>query len=586
MVKELFGKKKTISLKVQLYSIFIVSFGVLFTLISLFFLLWYFYMAFKQADNSIDNILKYVEKTMEMQNEELSNFSGMYYSNDEIFREIESLNNPGLYEHYDIINKSQIEKSATNMLIKTLHISNQKIRDVVFFPYNSDEQTAYYLDKGMSAMQSISYGEYETETWFLEAVRANGRAVLFPNHTPEYLREKPDEEVYSSVRLIKDMYSDKPIGVVKIDVKIENLEDILKVLENKADGLFITDEGAILAYSKALQGMDYGKDGIRRKGSDFYYQKSLQMENSGWNATYLLYLNESVADSLCIIVLSEIVILFVLFVSFQIYRKRSQRMLGDVQSIVQVLKSVQEGNFTARLSETGSDEVREIKKAVNHMTVNLQEYIEQKYVWAIRQQKAEYMALQSQINPHFLYNTLNGFVALNRMGEKRKLEQSIIKLTHLFRYTCTQADVTTLAQEVQFLSEYLELEKMKYEDRLEFIFWMDEACKSLKIPKLLLQPIVENSIIHGMGDRTGAIMITLVAQKIKVSGIGSVLLVDIRDNGVGFQVKEQKEGAHIGMENVKKRLELYNKHSFCQVVSVQGKGTKTTLVFPEEADER
>lgn len=167
------------------------------------------------------------------------------------------------------------------------------------------------------------------------------------------------------------------------------------------------------------------------------------------------------------------------------------------------------------------------------------------------------------------------------MGEKKILERSIIGLSRLFRYACSKSETASVRDELNFLEEYLKLEKLKYDERLEYLIWIDEECKSKTIPKLLLQPIVENSIRHGMGDTDQPIMIRISAVYAGATGIEPVMILTVRDNGVGFDtsgIKTPEE--HVGVDNVRMRAELYCRDVIYQCVSEIGNGTRTTFVFP------
>lgn len=270
--------------------------------------------------------------------------------------------------------------------------------------------------------------------------------------------------------------------------------------------------------------------------------------------------------------------------AFVNYRRQARKMVADVQRITGALQQVEKGNLDINIQLKEESEFRKIAEAINRMADHLKRYIEKEYLMELQQQKAEYRALQSQINPHFLYNTLNGFIALNRMGEKKVLERSIVGLSRLFRYACSRQDSATVQEETKFLEDYLKLEKLKHQERLDYMIWTDEESRKKVIPKLLLQPIVENSIKHGMGDEERHIMISVLARAAQVKGIGNVVILSVRDNGVGFEEAKKEKGGGVGIENVRERVQLFDKKAIFQCISVPGKGTKTTIVFPEERE--
>lgn len=122
-----------------------------------------------------------------------------------------------------------------------------------------------------------------------------------------------------------------------------------------------------------------------------------------------------------------------------IFMLNSKHMVKSVRSITRFIRKVETGDLSAHLELGGDDEFTVIAGALNHMTDKLNLHINNEYKAVISQKNAEYIALQTQINPHFLYNTLSGFVTLNRLGKRRTLEQSILELSTLFRYTCSKS---------------------------------------------------------------------------------------------------------------------------------------------------
>lgn len=576
--------KKTIRFKV--YNLFIISIIIPSIITAILFWMFYSRTTLAQEEKNQDNILKSIASNIETQFMELKNIGDTCYMQQVIFRELEALNNPKLYEHDDAVSRNRQERECSEALTKILYMAEQEICDIVFFPMNVEEQKAYYMDKNQSGLQEIIIEGYEKEDWFIRAAAAQGRMVLHSRHVPEYRKGQKREEVYSCVMAIQDLNNDKIIGVIKIDSDIKNLEKIVDIIEGgENDNIIISEENKILTSSKDIKNLNIKelKDGVRYIDNKLYTVQSMEIQNSGWELIYLFSLQKNIRAYLCVLFTTCLVTGATVLGAFFIYKRYSGKMLDDVEHFTNIFREIQTGNLEVKAEVKSENELSDIAEAVNQMTHNLKEYIEKEYVWVIEQQEAKFKALQAQINPHFLYNTLNGLIALNRMGEKQKLEKNIINLTHLFRYACSNENVTTIEKECSFLEEYLELEKLKYEERLEYMIFVDDACKERMIPKLLLQPIVENSVIHGMGDTDRAIMIKIMVTSREVKGIGNATVITVRDNGSGFDCEADPDGKeHVGMENVRKRAELFCEEVIYQCTSKPGKGTKTTLAFKHE----
>lgn len=573
----------------KLYSTFLISVIVPTMAMGILFTFFYHVTVMRQEERNVDYVLKSVSQSMETQFTYLKMIGETYYMQNEVFQVAEALNNPKMYEYYDNTVKNRMATNYSVSLVKMMYRSKQKIHAVVFFPIQDENQTAYLVDKNHTGIQEVDMPDYRNEEWFQQAIEANGASVFYSVHMPEYLQENNAKPVYSCVCAIRNMDYGKIIGVVKIDADIEKLEKIVDVIgNNRKDNVVIFREGEVLVSSRDISGEEMRnlEDGFRYLNRRIYYVKTVTIPDTDWQVAYLLCMQPFFKSCILLIVSTCLITLSAVFVAFLIYRRHSGETVDDMEHITKVLREIQTGNLDVQAEVKSGNELHDIATAVNLMIRNLKEYIDKEYIWVIRQQRAEYKALQAQINPHFLYNTLNGFIALNRMGETKKLEKSIISLTHLFRYICNKNDVTTIEKECYFLEEYLKLEKVKYEEKLEYMIWIDEECKEKKIPKLLLQPIVENSIVHGMGDTDDPIMITVMARMVETKGIGKVMVISVRDNGVGFDRKALDNGEeHIGIDNVRIRAELYCTDVIYQCISTPGGGTSTNFVFAREAEE-
>lgn len=533
------------------------------------------------------NVLDSVSQNMELQFADITNIEKSLYIYNEMFQELEIMNNRSLYETYDELAQIELEENYTMTLTKLIHTSTQDIRAVVFFPMSGDE-TAFYLGKDNSKLREISYPDYHSEPWFAEAVERQDNKLFYKPHIPEYMPNKKLGEVYSYIKAVKSVDSKKVIGVLKVDIGNKMLQESLDVLENsRENGLVVLQNDEFFSGSEWLEeGIKFTDMDKAKAGDVIYETQTVSIPNTDLTLVYLTARSSLYRGYLYLFLLSVLILAVGGGLSFVNYRRQASRLVGDVRQITDILGHVEKGDLDVQIKVSEDSEFRTIADAINRMTENLKKYIEKEYLLEIQQQKAEYRALQSQINPHFLYNTLNGFVALNRMGEQKVLERSILELSRLFRYACSGREVVMVQEEMKFLDDYLKLEKLKYEERLEYIIWTDEASRQKKIPKLLLQPLVENSIKHGMGDTDRPVMIQILARTKKAKGIGSVTVLTVRDNGAGFDSRDtEKNREHVGVDNVRARAELYCRDALFQCVSVPGKGTKTTVVFPDNGQE-
>lgn len=570
-------KKKILRYQKNLYSAFIISIMIPILIIITIFLGYYNFNAIKREKQNMKNVLESTARNIETKFSELVNIGNTYYAQQNIFKEAEALNNPKLYQYYDELERSSIEKEYCETFTRLIHTSIQPVRSVVFFPVDTENRYAYYLGRDRSVLTEVVYLTYHEETWYQDALNSSGEPIFCEPHIPPYMRNKDHGKVYSCVMAIRDMDNKRVIGVVKIDADVKEFQKEINIRGTDKDSGFVLKKEEAVFFKSNFLSQDILKD------TGNYEKESIEIKDTGVELTYFYSKNAFYRGWILISIVSVFIIAGSVTLSFAVYRKKGNKVVEDIRQITEVAQCIEKGNLQKKIEVSSNNELQEIAQIMNKMMKNLEKYIEQEYLLVIQNQKAEYRALQAQINPHFLYNTLNGFVALNRMGEKKVLEKSIIRLSHLFRYTCKEEEITDVKSEFEFLKEYLELEKLKYEERLEYIVWLDKECEGKPIPKLLLQPIVENSIIHGMEGMETPLLIEIAAFYKKIEGIGAVMVLSVRDNGCGYEFNENADKEkQVGLENTRMRTSLFCENTIYQCSSIKGKGTKTTFVFPEE----
>ena len=193
--------------------------------------------------------------------------------------------------------------------------------------------------------------------------------------------------------------------------------------------------------------------------------------------------------------------------------------------------------------------------------------------------QAHLSALKMQLHPHFLFNTLNAIVVLVRKNRTQQADRMLTGLSELLRYALDNigAQEVTLKREIEFLDGYLEIERVRFNDRLEIWRRIDHETLDALVPNLVLQPLVENAIRHGVGRRAGAGLIEISAKR-----QGKQLHIRIRDNGPGLPKDwPRSNGKGIGITNTRARLQqLYGDAPTLELTAAEGGGTAVTLIIP------
>ncbi len=201
------------------------------------------------------------------------------------------------------------------------------------------------------------------------------------------------------------------------------------------------------------------------------------------------------------------------------------------------------------------------------------------YVELVERRSAEYQALQSQVQPHFLYNVLAVFAALNRAGETEDLERSILALKDLLRYAVDHGGEATVGEELAFCRSYCELQGMRFRDRLSWVVECAGEASTWRLPKLLMQPLVENAVIHGLEPNADPGTVRVSAAVRSSSAAGRELILSVEDDGRGFDPAATAKG--VGTTNVERRLALAFPGARMSVRSEPGAGTLVEIVIPE-----
>ncbi len=253
-----------------------------------------------------------------------------------------------------------------------------------------------------------------------------------------------------------------------------------------------------------------------------------------------------------------------------------------MRHIVKQVRSFQQGDFAKRIHIAEKDEFGQIAIAINTMAENIQQLINSVYREELHKKQAELEALQAQINPHFLYNTLSSVISLANMGEISKLTDMVHKLTLFYRLSLNEGEVEILLEkELEQVKAYIDIQRAKYDNSFAVYYDIESDICACYVIKLILQPFVENIFKHAWFGESVAVII-------KGRRIGDVIELKVIDNGIGMpksihQVSGNKEQQHggYGLQNVDKRIKLrYGKEYGVSLTSIHGAGTTARIVLP------
>lgn len=486
-------------------------------------------------------------------------------------------------EYPDFIDIANFETDYTILFTKLIHSSKLKVMSVTFYPFGKELGTGYTISRNKGGMQFIECDLQYVNALYKYTVPYGSSPVFIVTHDDS--TKKSTEPNFSLLRTIKDFDSGKEIGLLRIDTDLSSiLPSVNGINTSKNSRILLVDSNHTIAYTSGEVAQELvdvaltGNSTIEVENAKYDLQHRY-IGVTGWQLIYVGALKDSQLSNFYTFLIMFIATFSAFISAFIIYRIQSRKMVSSIESIMTTIKQFQKGNLSYQCTVKDEKEFSLIAEALNETGHKIEDLIKTHYEDRIEKSKAEYLALQSQINPHFLYNTLNGFIALNRCGEKKLLEDSIIQLAKLFRHICNNSDLTTVDAEFDFATRYLELQKLRFEERISYQIKMDYITKKMPIPRLIVQPIVENCIVHGMEESGQPIQITLHSY-IKINNGQKILVLKITDNGIGFDTNISKNESQIGINNVIQRLSYFKSDSYYELTSTPNVGTSVSLFIP------
>lgn len=420
---------------------------------------------------------------------------------------------------------------------------------------------------------------------------------------PWFSEEK--SESFSIIRVM-DYYSSMSTWdkVLKIELKASILESKFTNF-NVPGPIYLVDPNGNIQYTNDSN-VDWKSSEIEMEqlidNAYLVFQSPMFDANPlyGWKLTVLVPKNEFMYEvqssrqfvmwiAIVNILIASIIIIFI-----------SRSITTRLGFILKQMKRVKNQHFDVISKREAKDEIGQLTSEFNRMTLQIGSLINDVYVADIREKNmelehryAQLNALQSQINPHFLFNALETIRMRSIMKDEKETAKIIHNMAKLFRSSLTwKRDKVTLKEEVEFISSFLEIQKYRFADRLEYTINITEEAKRCRVPKLIYLPFVENACIHGIErlKQGGRVEINMYVEQ-------EQLYFKISDNGAGMSEEQQQKiysylednadlGERIGMQNVLYRLKLVYQSSFQFILkSAIGEGTSVHVIVPVECQE-
>ncbi|MDF2650416.1 MAG: putative sensor with domain [Paenibacillus sp.] len=550
---------------------------------------------------SLNTFSNYMEKYVVNNFEQMLLFAGknvddMYMKYNNISKLMYSYGVGGMYGQLgEAIAAQNLEVDTNSVKIVDNFLLTALYTDIhlqsVFFVYpNGNFQS---LNKEKKPLD-FDY-DYPNKEWRNALLQNRNQLTYFPTH-PESYYLGSNAQVLTFGRNLIDVLGAKGlegriVGTFFMDIGLGAFDEIFnQMMLNPKDVIYVLDHNNTVLYSnnKAYIGSTY----TQKESSDYLYRQQ-DNANVSWKIVGELYKEEMFQKIEQIIGTITIVIGLCMVSLIMVAVWFSKRFSKPIRSITIEMAKVESGNFDTQVTVQSVDELGLLSRGFNKMVVRLQDYINEVYVAQIKQKQAELNALKSQIRPHYLYNTLEVIRMSAVANDDNEVGDMILSLSHQLKYVLDYGQETvTLQEEKTNIEQYFRLMELRYgEHKLAMDFRYEGDVLGCVLPKLSIQPIVENAVYHGIMPKSGKGTIRVIAEKLS----DHLLSVTVDDDGIGMseetlqQVRQKLENSYsaesgsssIGLKNVHDRIvTLYGADYGIEITSSKDIGTSVRMVIP------
>lgn len=443
----------------------------------------------------------------------------------------------------------------------------------------SDRYSAITDNITMANTYSINFKENMDYSMYIIIVNMERAEEMKGTQQPHVMIDRAREDFRTLYQLTDSEYGRSQLsGILKC---LSTLED--RVEEIEKDALVSGN------YDENMERLDLNirvlTELIQERIQEYIYVETTHLEKLREG----IRLDVSTALRTCIILFTVILAGALMF-----SRKIMRGITEPIHRLSEATKQAGSGDFAVRAQEDSDDELAVLNTSFNQMVEKIGQLVEDIRVEQINLRQTELKVLQAQINPHFLYNTLDSIIWLAEAGEKEKVVQMVSSLSDFFRTTLSKGrDYISLQEEEMHIRSYLQIQQFRYRDILEYDIQIPQKLYPHPILKLTLQPLVENALYHGIKNKRGMGHISVMGKEeadslvfcVRDDGIGMAAerLAHVRAMMYGEQV-DASDPSGFGLFNVNQRMQLnYGPSYGLEIDSIYGEGTTVKVVIPKQS---
>lgn len=427
---------------------------------------------------------------------------------------------------------------------------------------------------------------YTRQEWYQQCIRSADQIQTLAFGSGE----NPFEDIFIShvntilfCKAIPDL-NGRPGGVVFVCVSGNILEESTSsIADRKGSFVYILDRSGWVVHSPIEHRIP------QLPNPDMFVHLSRELPSANWTLYGEICIELSIQQIRSTQRASWTIAAVLIVIVFIISIATTRQMLKPIYALNQSMQKAQQGDLAVRCEERGPEELKGLAIIFNGMLQRIQSLLNQVYTEQRNKRKAEMAALQANIKPHFLYNTLDTLCWMAMQYKAYDVVETVEALSNLFRISLSKGSETIpLENEILHVTSYLQIQKVRYESKMEFEICCDENCHGLKVQKLILQPVVENALYHGIkeSEHNGTIWVHVYRDE-------KMLYLRVEDDGIGMRPERLEEVQNVlkgcvhpksgvyGIVNVQERLVLsYGSEYGVILESTYGKGTVCTIRHP------
>ena len=488
--------------------------------------------------------------------------------------------------------------------IKNLFYSRNDIDKLQF--YIPKTNTCFTISRRNDKLRTETPQGIPTQEWYKKATEGEYFRYIEPSLSKGNYSVKDERTFFTFYRTLVSIPGWRPLGIISLSINRSVMDKMIRdTLKQPGENICIFDRDNYLFYMSDLDLLNpilasniMNQFGGEESSGDFrikigdrdYLAVFDRSSKDDWKMVKLIPLslvNYKLRQirNLSLIIGGIFLIAFMILIVIV-----SNTITSPVRKLTRQMEKVGSGNFTVRVEARGSYEIVRLAERFNFMVNQINELINEKYLAELNEKTARLKALEAQINPHFLYNSLQAIATRAVLGGMKDISQMIEALAYILRYCFKEGDRVKIGAEIDQIRKYLMLQKVRYEERLSVEIEVEEDTAPVMIPKLSIQTLVENSVQHALEHMTGNMLIRIAIRNTKDS-----LEIKVSDNGPGMtpveleRVKGQmaegpwsgQPGEGIGLKNLASRLRLmYGETAGLRLKSAPGQGMEAIITLP------